>query len=348
MDPITHLVLAYCFIFWIDKIKPVPKKFLIPFLIGSVLPDLDVVFDFLVYFAPKLFWLEHRAMSHSFVGIIPYVIITAAVFNLGKVRTIFWKEENYPDLKFWSWFGILVIYLGSLTHIFTDFFVPTGEMIFFPFSFKWYGIKILTTNNIHSIAAILFATTVWPLKWDARRRKIVFSFFIIVMTFYSSIRIASNLKSSKLFESKYGPGNYTSNEFIFTHNINYAVYNETDLNNRTFIITIIDGFQGKFISEELIPELRVQNSTDILTAKELVNLTRANAHYYRLKQKYLIVCAIALQVSLTDWIITWFAPIREAENTLKTEQISFRSSLDINYYISNDGTITKIDRPIMI
>ncbi|MHA1213463.1 MAG: metal-dependent hydrolase [Candidatus Heimdallarchaeota archaeon] len=234
MDPLTHLIIAYCLVFWFQKFKKLPAKFLIPYLIGAVLPDVDIIFNGLAYLAPKLFWIEHRAMSHSFVGIIPYVLVAAAILNIPKVKQLIWSAEKYPDLNFWSWGGIGALYLGSLAHFLPDFVVPTGMMILFPFSFKWYGIKILSTNNIHSIAAAMAVVAFWPLKWNKRRRNATLTFFLIVFSFYSSTRLAVNIRATNLFEAKYGEGHYSSNELIFTHNINYNIYDATNPQNRTY------------------------------------------------------------------------------------------------------------------
>ncbi|NHJ39293.1 MAG: metal-dependent hydrolase, partial [Asgard group archaeon] len=151
-------------------------------------------------------------MGHSIFGVIPFVLIVGAILNISKIKNVIWSDEKYPDLKFWSWFGLLSIYIGSLAHILADFFVPTGLMLFFPFSFKWYGIRLLSTNNIQTIFAIIFVVSVWPLKWNRQRRNIALSLFIILFTFYSSVRLAVNLRSNNLFQEKYGPGLYSSSE----------------------------------------------------------------------------------------------------------------------------------------
>lgn len=349
MDPLTHLLIAYCLVFWIKWFRKLPIKFLIPYLIGSVIPDLDYIFNGLAYFAPKLFWLEHRTMGHSLFGVIPFVLVTGAIFNISNIRIFFWSEEKYSELKFWSWFGLLSIYLGSLAHILADFFVPTGVMLFFPISFKWYGIKLLSTNNIQTIFAVIFAVSIWPLKWNKQRRKIALSLFIIVFTFYSSVRLAVNLRSNNLFQEKYGPGLYSSNEYIFTYNINYNIYNSTDLQNNTYIITTIDGIKQEFISEEFIPEIKIfANKTDYTLAISLLNKTKESGHYYRLLQKNQLVCARINQETNSTWIITWFAPIRETETRLENNFINIGSSTRAIFHIQNDGVITRIIRPFSV
>ncbi|MBY8993526.1 MAG: metal-dependent hydrolase [Candidatus Heimdallarchaeota archaeon] len=349
MDPITHVMIAYSFVAWINKSRKIPYKILVPYLIGSVIPDLDYVFNPLVYFAPKLYWLEHRGMAHSFIGVIPYVLLAAVILNIPKLKNKIWKDEQYLELKFLSWIGLLSLYLGTLTHLLTDFFVPTGEMILFPFSFDWYGLKILSTNNIHSLAALIAAVSIIPLNWNKRRRNAALLFFMVTFSFYSSARIAVNIRANNTFKEKYGEGFYSSNELVFTYNINYKVMNSTNLNNRTYIIAIIDGMAQKFIHEEIIPEVRIfGNSTQIIHGLMLVNLTKKNNHYYRLWQKNRIVCVEAEKDSATSWVIRWFAPIREAEEQIIIGNLDFKSTTEVVFHIQDNGLITKIVRPISV
>ena len=349
MDPITHILIAYSLVAWIHKFRRIPYKILIPYLIGSVIPDLDVVFNFLVYFAPKLYWLEHRGMSHSFVGVIPYVLLIAVILDIPKLKNKLWKDKQFMDIKFISWISLLSLYIGSLTHLFADFFVPTGEMILFPFSMEWYGLRILNTTNIHSIAALIAALSVIPLNWNSRRRNAVLLFFIVTFSFYTTSRIAVNVRANNTFKDKYGSGLYSSNEFIFTYNINYKVFDATDPNNKTYIISIIDGMKQSFVYEEIVPELRIHgNSTEVNNCLTLINLTKGHNHYYRLLQKNRIICAEAEMDTTSSWIIRYFAPVREAETYMTLRNFEIQSSTEVIFYIQTNGFITKIVRPISI
>ncbi len=349
MDPITHVLIAFSLVAWIHKFRKIPYKILVPYLIGSVIPDLDLVFNFLVYFAPKAYWLEHRGMSHSFVGVIPYVFLVAAIMNIPKLKNKIWKDEQYQELNFLSWIGLLSLYLGTLTHLLADFFVPTGVMILFPFSFEWYGLKILSTNNIHSIAALIAAFSIIPLNWNKRRRNAALLFFVVTFSFYTSARIAVNIRANNTFEQKYGDGFYSSNELIFTNNINYKIFNSTNPDNKTYIIAIIDGIDQSFKYEEIIPEIRIhENSSLINQGLLLINLTKENNHYYRLWQKNRIVCVEAKKDSTTSWIIRWFSPIREAEKRVIIGNFDFQSSTEVVFHIQDNGLITKIVRPFSV
>ena len=353
MDPITHALVAYSLLFWIDKIHPIPKKYVVPIVIGSMLPDLDMLFNFIVYFFPKVFWLEHRGITHSFIGVIPFVIAVAAILNIKKINTLIWKDEKYSDLNFWSIGGIVSLYIGTILHFSVDIIVPTGMMIFFPFSFKWYGLKILSSNNIHTIAALLFVTTLWPLRWDKQRTTMVLAFFMITFSVFGVIRITTSIRATNLFNDKYGSNVYSSNELIFTHNINYMIVEGSKADNRTLILAVIDGMQQEFIEEWVLPELSIISSSgEKELGYSLLNLTKENGHYLRLKQKYPFLTGVAYQdESLAienSWVITWSAPIREAEKSVHIDLFSFYApTTEINYHIK-DGVIVRIDRPIGI
>ena len=353
MDPFTHAVVAYSLVFWVDKIKKIPTKYVIPIIIGSVLPDIDMAFNFIVYFFPKVFWLEHRGITHSLVGIIPFVFITAAILNIPKLKTKIWKEENYPDLNFWSVGSILSLYIGTLLHFSVDIIVPTGMMIFFPFSFKWYGFKILSSNNIHTIAALMFITTMWPLKWSRRRKTIGLAFFLMTFSLFSTIRIVTSIRATNLFAEKYGTNTFSSNELVFTHNINYKIIDGPKDDNRTLILAVIDGMKKEFIIERSIPELMVSSITGNKSlGYSLLNITKQDGHYLRLRQKYPFLTGFAFQdASLAidnSWIICWSSPIRMAEKSIHLDIFNRTTTTEINYHIKNDGTITEIDRPVGI
>ena len=349
MDPLTHILIAYCFVIWIKKFRKIPYRILIPYLIGSAIPDLDYAFNLIAYFAPRLYWLEHRGMSHSFIGVIPLVLLTAVILNIPKLKRRIWNEENYFELNFLSWIGLFSLYLGSLTHLLADFFVPTGEMILFPFSFEWYGLKILSTNNFHTIVALIVVISIIPLNWNKRRRNAALLFFVVTFSFYTSARIAVNIRANNTFKDKYGEGFYSSNELIFTNNINYKILDSINPNNKTYIIAIIDGIDQSFKYEKIIPEIRIkENSSLINQGLMLINLTKENNHYYRLWQKNRIVCVEAEKDSTTSWVIRWFAPIREAEKHLIIGNFNFRSPTEVIFHIQDNGFITRIIRPISI
>jgi membrane-bound metal-dependent hydrolase YbcI (DUF457 family) len=307
-----------------------------------------MLFNPVAYFVPKLFWLEHRGIMHSFLGVIPFVFIALLILSIPKVKKVL-SLDSEGAIKPLSIIGFGAFYFGVTTHLMADFLVPTGMMLFFPITLKWYGAKILSTNNIHSLTAFMTASTFWPLRWDKKRRTVTLGIFIAVFTFFSSVRIASTINATNIFQEKYGPGYYSSNELLFTYTINYKVYNDTNPLNRTFIITTIDGVQKKIISEELIPErlVKANSSSAESLADSFITLTQSNEHYYRLKQKYQFVCARAEQHS-SSWEISWFSPIRLAQTRANLGILRLGSSPEIRFHIDTAGTIFKIERPISI
>jgi len=350
LDPLTHAIIAYVLIFWANKIKPIPKKYQFAVLIGSILPDLDIFFNWVAYLAPKMYWLEHRAMGHSLLGVIPYVLVVAGFFSIPKIKDRFFTKWLNEKPNFFSWKSLLAFYIGTLIHFVPDFFVPTGMMLFFPISFNWFSVKILSTNNIHTITAFMFATTVWPMKLDYKRRNQALAFFIITFACFSAVRISVNIRANQLFQQKYGASQFSSSELIFSYNINYQIYDTSNPANRTFLVAIIDGLKMEFVSEEFIPEIRIRTSNATLQSigYGLVNTTRNNPHYYRLWQKNNLLCAEANRLPDGGWVIRWFAPIREAEKRTQILFLDIHSPLEVVFHMSSSGMITQITRPLSV
>lgn len=352
MDPLTHALLGYSFIYWFKKIKPVSLTVVIPFLIGSVLPDIDLLFAWVPYFLPQLFWIAHRTITHSLVGVIPFVILAAYLLNRPKMKSIFLKHSEQKKANFWSLGAIFSIYLGTLTHLLADFLVPTGIMVLFPFSLKWYGLKVLTTNNLHTLVAFMYLTTIFPLNWNKARRNQVLVGFMAVFTFLAVFRSIACINSINVFQEKYGSNqSFSAQEFIFSNNIVYKIETKNDPLNRTITIAVIDGLDKKIVSEQVFPECRiiVNSSEDLALGKQLINITKSHPHYYRFQQKNDPVCVIAHQEKGGHWTIRWFAPVREAE--LSTDLGFFNyspTSEEVLFQMDDNGAILKIERPLFV
>jgi membrane-bound metal-dependent hydrolase YbcI (DUF457 family) len=86
---------------------------------ASVLPDVDVFFDFFV--EDPLFSLTvHRGFTHSLLG----VAVMAPLLAVALWR--FSRDKNYPRL-------LALVTLGLLWHLFTDLATSWGTMVFSPF-----------------------------------------------------------------------------------------------------------------------------------------------------------------------------------------------------------------------
>jgi membrane-bound metal-dependent hydrolase YbcI (DUF457 family) len=344
------MLIAYSVLYWISKFKTIPRKLFAPILIGAILPDFDLLFSWIPYFIPKLFWLQHRAISHSFLGVIPFILLTGFLLDRPFFKKKLVSPEDLQTFSFFSISGLGFLYIGALFHFLADFVVPTGMMLFFPFTFKWYGIRILSTNNIHSIAAIAFFSTVWPIRRSRKKQQQLLSFFMITLTIFSIVRIVVHYRSQNLYQEQYGVGQFSSSEYVFSHNVNYGIYNQTDPNNRIFIFTLIDGLKGEFISEVLIPEYSIiaTNQSMVTQGMQYINQTKNNPHYYRLSQKYSIVCAYAWLKPDKGWNVKWTAPVREFEKRVDIAFIDYSTPLEIIFRFSNSGDLLSVKRPVSI
>jgi membrane-bound metal-dependent hydrolase YbcI (DUF457 family) len=86
-------------------------------IVGVELPDLDFVFDFV---GPIIGFQHHRGITHSFVGGFGLALIAAVV-----LYTIF-RYQTY-------WRLVVLLYLGTLLHIWMDYLTSYGTQIFLPF-----------------------------------------------------------------------------------------------------------------------------------------------------------------------------------------------------------------------
>ena len=60
------------------------------------------------------------------------------------------------------------------------------------------------------------------------------------------------------------------------------------------------------------------------------------------------LAGIITKNSATSWLIRWFAPVREAEKHLRIGNHDYKSATEIVFHIQDNGSITKIERPISV
>lgn len=93
-------------------------------ILGAVTPDLDLVLR-----------IKHRTITHSLIALF-LTTITVITFN----------------------FSIGVIFgVNYLIHLFLDSFTKTGVPLFYPFSKKYYGFKLIKSGGIIDLVVCLLA-----------------------------------------------------------------------------------------------------------------------------------------------------------------------------------------------
>lgn len=116
MDWITHTA-AGVFIAW-----SAPRRYLVPkaipvALVGALLPDMDLFIEPLLKHGSPF---DHRALTHSFLGI----AVLAPIIAL--VPWLFNKKNSYAGL-------VAIAALGMLSHMVLDLPTEIGAKIFYPF-----------------------------------------------------------------------------------------------------------------------------------------------------------------------------------------------------------------------
>ncbi len=111
---VTHLLFGFSYGF-------ITRLPVVIVMIGSILPDIDVAFDF-------FFPLVHRGVLHT--PIAAAVIGTATYLATGK--------------KSWGY----AVTLGMLTHFFLDTITPMGIMWLYPFNTAFYSLDLVNAANL--------------------------------------------------------------------------------------------------------------------------------------------------------------------------------------------------------
>lgn len=131
------------------------------FLIGSILPDLDV---FLMLFGKRVYLKNHQGFSHSFVFL--------PLFSLLIVVLLI------PFVPF-AWSNVFAIALGILVHVLLDYSNTYGISLLYPFSKKRFSL-----DSIFFIDTFLFVLSVSVLLL-----KYHFALYITLFLFYVTFKI---------------------------------------------------------------------------------------------------------------------------------------------------------------
>lgn len=176
MDTVTHIMIAYCVYIIVALFYRSANKFVIPLIIGSALPDLDYFFN--IINCEKAF-LRHRGAMHSFVGILPVILITALILSIPKMKKILSIEINYLLI-------VVSMYVGFLIHILTD---TTAKMLLlFPFSMEMVGnINPIEITKLYYISLILIVTTLLlcnrKIDYELSNAQIILKMIVISIVF---------------------------------------------------------------------------------------------------------------------------------------------------------------------
>jgi len=129
MIDLAHAIFAFALVF----ILRLP---VIMGIIGALLPDLDITFDFIFPFV-------HRGVLHTPVALLVFSVLFYLITK-NKGSTISFS-------------------LGYLTHLFLDTFTPAGIMWFYPYA-KFYSLNLVyATALVPNLMIILFSVFMFGL-----------------------------------------------------------------------------------------------------------------------------------------------------------------------------------------
>lgn len=145
MDPLTHCLLGGVAAKSVGTTK---RRFWIMMFLGEA-PDLDVLFNYLGGWA---FWLQHRGISHSLIGVCLQAFFYAWVFNKMDPGIYSRRVFHYS--------------LPLAFHLICDGLTSYGVPLFSPFSFRDYSANLMAGMTI--IPMVIMAV---GLLWIIRKEK---------------------------------------------------------------------------------------------------------------------------------------------------------------------------------
>lgn len=129
MDPITHAVIGAAIAKLTGNELTISDAATISMVIGSVLPDADIVFQ---KWGDYAYLKNHRGLTHSILGI----VVSSAL--LAVLLSFFYASSSIYGLFLWS-------LLGGLSHSGADLLNSYGAKLFWPFFNKGFSLGIINS-----------------------------------------------------------------------------------------------------------------------------------------------------------------------------------------------------------
>jgi len=182
VDPVTHAAASFGIFSLANPAQAPFSPSLIGNIVGSLAPDFDII---LRLWGPLAYLKNHRASSHSILGITAISAFTASLLNL------------IPGLPSESFFQIFIwTLLGALSHLSLDIFNSHGIKLLWPFSYKTFCIPLL---NIFDPFFILPFLPMPFVRDDTFLRNILLGFAIV----YLASRFAIRRRIKRYLKLKY-------------------------------------------------------------------------------------------------------------------------------------------------
>jgi inner membrane protein len=180
MDSLTHAFLISAVAVMIGRSEMIPF-----FILGSVIPDIDILFKHFSDRSPQFFIFTHGGFTHSLLGsIITAIIALLMVFIVSSffpVSTISWIA--------WGIVPLLAVTVGAVLHVGVDLLSSPGIPVLYPLSDRKYSLNIFAGPSIFMLfISIIFGIFIL-LGW-AGKNDLVFYMWI----FIAILAVRSGLK----------------------------------------------------------------------------------------------------------------------------------------------------------
>lgn len=179
MDPITHSLtgIGLNYILNNKEHSTFYRKILaFSFVTGAVIPDIDFLY---MIFGDTSYFIHHRGVSHSLIGLVGFPIIIALLFKLIYKNKVAQKEVPYL---------IMASFIGVLSHIMFDLLNSYGTMALWPISDKLYGLNVLPIVDIVILAILGAGLIPVMFKWSIKTQKNVYLFLFIILIMHIGFR----------------------------------------------------------------------------------------------------------------------------------------------------------------
>jgi Predicted membrane-bound metal-dependent hydrolases len=122
VDSFTHGLLG----FYLFSVGGFPGEYLLPVIVGAVLPDMDILFQRISDRNPRFFIFTHGGFTHSIAGALALAVMLTVI-----TAVLSWAGMSVPT------FGpalVAAFLAGSSIHIVLDILAFPGIPILYPFS----------------------------------------------------------------------------------------------------------------------------------------------------------------------------------------------------------------------
>ncbi|MDD1712583.1 MAG: metal-dependent hydrolase [Methanoregulaceae archaeon] len=180
MDSLTHAFLVSVVASSTGQAELIPF-----FILGSVIPDIDILFKHFSDPSPRFYILTHGGLTHSLLGsIIIGLIAFIVVFSLSSLFLVSPMSGVTGILV-----PLLAVISGAVLHVGVDFLSSPGIPVLYPLSDKKYSLHIFAGPSIFMLFISVIVGSLILLGRAGREDFAIFmGFFIAILAVRSGLK----------------------------------------------------------------------------------------------------------------------------------------------------------------